>query len=117
MAEFKTYRTYRYIDKNPVIGRVQTILQDEGLFTKLGLVHELSGVADATLRNWFFGGTRNPQHGTIAAVITSLGYREEFVRDHDIDIEAERKAAAAWLARQNSGKKKQARKKRNGHAK
>ena len=95
MAELRVYRTYRYIDKNPVIDRVRTLVQDEGLFKKLGIVHEISGVATSTLNNWH-GETKNPQHGTIAAVITSLGYREEFIRDHDIDIEKERKVAADW---------------------
>src|SRR5262249_15597260 len=67
------------------------------------------------LRNWFFGDTRNPQHATVAAVITSLGFREEFVRDHTIDIEVERKRAAEWLKRQGKTKKK--RKQKNGHRK
>ena len=112
----RTYRTYSYIDKNPVIDRVRTLVNDEGLIKKLKIVHEISGVATATLDNWFNGTTRNPQHGTIAAVITSLGYKEEFVKDHDLDIEAERKVAAAWLEKQE--KKAAAKKpKSNGHRK
>jgi hypothetical protein len=99
MAEVKLYRTYSYIDKNPVIDRVRTLLNDEGLFKRLGIVHEISGVSASTLRNWFHGDTRNPQHGTIAAVITSMGYREEFVKDKEIDIEKEREIARAWLAK------------------
>jgi transcriptional regulator with XRE-family HTH domain len=117
MAELRVYRTYRYIDKNPVIDRVRTLVQDEGLFKKLGIVHEISGVATSTLNNWFHGETKNPQHGTIAAVITSLGYREEFIRDHDIDIEKERKVAADWLERQGKNNKIKKKKRTNGHAK
>jgi hypothetical protein len=116
MADVRIYRTYRYIDKNPVIDRVRTIIADEGLIKRLKIVHEISGVATTTLDNWFNGGTRNPQHGTVAAVITSLGYREEFVKDHPIDVERERKVAAAWLLKQNSGKQP-GKKKANGHAK
>src|ERR1700739_1300112 len=93
----RVYRTYNYIDKNPVIDKVRTLVQDQGLIKKLGIVHEISGVATTTLDNWFNGTTRNPQHGTICAVVTSLGYQEEFVKKKEIDIDAERKVAAAWL--------------------
>lgn len=108
---FRQYRTYQSVDKDEVIDKVRTLLQDEGLFKKLGVVHELSGVSASTLNNWFHGSTRKPQHITVAAVITSVGYREEFVKEKEIDIEAERKVAAAWLERQQkklptrSGKK------------
>lgn len=115
MAEMRLYRTYNYIDKDPIIDKVRTIVQDEGLMKKLGIVHEISGVATTTLDNWFNGQTRKPQHVTIAAVITSLGYREEFVKDKDIDIERERKVAAEWLARQEKKKAKpKAKKRTNG---
>jgi hypothetical protein len=96
----RTYRTYSYIDKNPVIDKVRTLVQDEGLIKKLGIVHEISGVATATLDKWFNGTTRNPQHGTIAAVITSLGYEEQFVQIKKLDVDKEREVAARWLERQ-----------------
>ena len=114
----RTYRTYSYIDKNPVIDRIRTIVQDEGLIKRLGIVHEISGVGTATLNAWFNGETRNPQHGTIAAVITSLGYQEEFVKKKSIDIEKEREIAAAWLEKQEKRKDATPKKKKvNGHAK
>lgn len=97
----RTYRTYNYIDKNPVIDKVRTLIQDEGLIKKLPVVHEISGVSTSTLDNWFNGKTRSPQHSTICAVITSLGYQEEFVKKKEIDIEKERGVAAAWLERQD----------------
>jgi hypothetical protein len=99
MAELRMYRTYRWLakEKNPVIDKVRTIVQDEGLFTKLGIVHEISGVATTTLNNWFHGETINPQHGTIMAVLSSLGYEEQFVKQKDIDVEKERKAGKKWL--------------------
>lgn len=105
MAELKfnrTYRTYRYIDKNPVIDKVRTILQDEGLYTKKkrNMVHQLSGVATTTLDNWFDGDTKNPQHHTIAAVVTSLGYEETFQRVKNLDMDKELEIAAKWLAKQ-----------------
>jgi hypothetical protein len=113
----RIYRTYSYIDKNPVIDKVRTLVQDEGLFKKLGIVHELSGVAVTTLDNWFNGATRSPQHATIAAVVTSLGYEEQFVKTKSLDIEAERKVAAAWLQKQEKKSKVAPPAKTNGHRK
>jgi hypothetical protein len=108
----RTYRTYSYIDKNPVIDKVRTLVQDEGLMKDLSAMHEISGVATATLRNWFFGDTRNPQHSTVAAIVTSLGYEEQFVKARDIDIAVERKAGHDWLAKRA---KRTAKAKTNGH--
>ena len=113
----RVYRTYNYIDKNPVIDKVRTLISDEGLIKKLGIVHEISGVSTSTLDNWFNGTTKSPQHATIAAVITSLGYKESFVKDKDIDIEKERKVAADWLEKQEKKgavKKDKSKPKRNG---
>jgi transcriptional regulator with XRE-family HTH domain len=102
MAELRLYRTYRFIEKDPVIDRVRTIVQDEGLYKNLTAVHEISGVSATTLHNWFHGDTRRPQHSTIAAVLSSLGYEEQFVKARDIDIEAERKAGLKWLEQANA---------------
>ena len=113
----RVYRTYNYVDKNPVIDKVRTIIQDEGLIKKLNIVHEVSGVATATIDRWLNGDTRNPQHGTIAAVITSLGYEERFVKTKDLDIEKEREVAAAWLEKQEKkAAKAPAKKKANGQS-
>jgi hypothetical protein len=114
MAEFRMYRTYRYVEKNPVIDKVRTIVQDEGLFKKLAIVHEISGVATTTLHNWFHGDTRNPQHATIAAVITSMGYEEQFIKTKEIDVEKERKLAADWLAKHSAAQKKTKKRGSNG---
>jgi transcriptional regulator with XRE-family HTH domain len=114
----RVYRTYSYVDKNPVIDKVRTLIQDEGLMKELKIVHEISGVSTSTLDNWFNGETRSPQHATIAAVITSLGYEETFQKKKDIDIEKEREVAAAWLEKQErKGLIKKDRAKSNGHRK
>jgi transcriptional regulator with XRE-family HTH domain len=114
----RVYRTYSYVDKNPVIDKVRTLIQDEGLMKELKIVHEISGVSTSTLDNWFNGETRSPQHATIAAVITSLGYEETFQKKKDIDIEKEREVAAAWLEKQErKGLIKKDRAKSNGQRK
>src|ERR1700759_1221808 len=112
----RLYRTYNYVDKNPVIDKVRTLVQDEGLIKKLAIVHEISGVSTSTLDNWFNGTTRSPQHATIAAVITSLGYQEEFVKKKEIDVEKEREVAAAWLEKQEKKTQPKPKKRTNGHA-
>jgi hypothetical protein len=114
----RVYRTYSYVDKNPVLDKVRTLVQDEGLFKELKIVHEISGVSTSTLDNWFHGSTKSPQHATIAAVITSLGYEETFVKKKDINVEHERKLAAEWLEKQErKGAIKKDPAKTNGHGK
>lgn len=96
----RVYRTYNFIDKNPVIDKVRGLAQNEGLFNHLGILSEISNVGRSTMANWWHGATRNPQHHTIAAVVTALGYEEQFVKKKTIDVERERKVAADWLAKQ-----------------
>lgn len=100
MAELKMYRTYRFRDKDPVIDEIRTLVQHEGLMTKLGIVHELSGVSTSTLENWFNGATISPQNRTICAVTSALGYARTWEKTKDIDVAKELKIAKAWNARQ-----------------
>lgn len=81
------YRSYNFIDKDPVIDRIRTIVKDEGL--SYSEIHVISGVSTATLTNWFDGETRRPQYATIAAVTSSLGYKQEFVKAKQINYERE----------------------------
>jgi hypothetical protein len=109
MARFvMKYRTYNFVNKNPVIDKVRTILQDEGLYNKKKrrMLHQLTGVSTSTYDGWFEGDVKNPQHITIAATVTALGYEEQFVKTKDIDQEAELQAARAWLARQKDQREK-----------
>ena len=120
MAELRMYRTYRWLprEKNPVIDKLRTIAQDEGVYKNLKVLHEISGVSTAALHGWWHGDTINPQHGTIMAVLTSLGWEEQFVKAKTIDVEKERVAGQAWLAKRAEERGKPVkRKKANGHAK
>jgi transcriptional regulator with XRE-family HTH domain len=85
------YRSYSFVDKDPVIDRIRTIVQDEGLSYQD--IHIISGVSAGTLSNWFEGETRRPQYATIAAVTFSLGYKQEFVKSKTVDYEREIKKA------------------------
>lgn len=72
------YRSYAFKDKDPVIDRVRTMIEDEGVsYTK---IHEASGVSTSTLHNWFNGPTKRPQYSTVAAVVGSQGYELAFVK-------------------------------------
>jgi len=110
----RIYRTYNMVSKDPSIDRVRTIVQDEGLFKNLTALGEISSVSPTTLNNWFHGDTMRPQNATIQAVLTSLGYKTEYVKDHAIDVEAERKAGQRWLERRAE---ENAKAKPNGHKK
>lgn len=96
----RVLRGYEFVEKNPVIDKLRTLAQKRGLFNKLGIIEELSSVKRATLKGWWHGSTRRPQHHTVMAVVGALGFREEFVEDGALDVEAERKKAATWRAKQ-----------------
>ncbi len=109
MARFvMRYRTYNFTNKNPVIDKVRTVLQEEGFFSKKKRyqLHQLSGVAVATYDGWFEGDTKNPTHATIAATITALGYEEQFIKKEEIDYQQEILVAKAWLKKQDELRKK-----------
>jgi transcriptional regulator with XRE-family HTH domain len=69
---FKLYKSYSFVDKDPIIDRVRTIVQDSGL--SLSKVSGESDVAISTLSAWFDGKTRRPQFASVAAVCSALGY-------------------------------------------
>jgi len=67
----KLYKSYVFIDKDPVIDIMRTMVQDSRkTFVQ---IERDSGVQTTTLRNWFGGQTRRPQFATVAAVARSLG--------------------------------------------
>lgn len=114
MAKVKVYRTYRFIDKDPVIDKLRTVVQDEGLIKKLGIVARLSGVSHGAIDGWFNGATKKPQHWTMAAVITSLGYEFDIVRtsNEKLDVDAELVKAKKWLKEHPPIKRKSVAKKK-----
>jgi hypothetical protein len=109
MAELRVLRTYRYINKNPIIDRMRTALQNAGVGVekrRLQIAADISGLSRGCLHGLFHGGTRNPQHRTVAGIMTAFGYEEEWRLKRKIDIEAERKIAADWLLKQEANKKR-----------
>jgi hypothetical protein len=106
MARIRVLRTYRFLDKDPVIDQMRTVLQDEGLFTRLTIAADIASLSRTTLDNWFHGDTKRPQFASIMALMTSLGYENKWSRTTKIDVDEELKKARDWLIKE--GKKKQA---------
>lgn len=76
MAGF-TYKSYSFIDKDPIIDEVRDMVQASGANYKW--IEEHSGVTSQTLYQWFNGKTRKPQAATLNAVARALGYKLGFV--------------------------------------
>lgn len=128
MPRISLYRTYRFIDKDPIVDALRTVMQQEHL--KASEIHEISGVAKQTVDNWMTGETRRPQNVTACAVTSSLGYarRDElradgsvvigFVKVRDLDPKEEAKKQADWLLRnaEQLQRLRARKKKKNGHA-
>jgi transcriptional regulator with XRE-family HTH domain len=86
-----TYRSYSFVDKDPVIDKLRTIVQREGFIGGGGFrkLSRLSGVSQASIYNWFNGATRRPQNASIEAVARAMGYRRgEFEKVREINFEA-----------------------------
>jgi DNA-binding phage protein len=73
MSALNLYKSYNFVDKDPVIDLMRGVIAEQRM--KYGRISEDSGVSEATLRNWFDGNTRRPQFATVAAVMGALGYR------------------------------------------
>jgi transcriptional regulator with XRE-family HTH domain len=100
-------RTYRFTDKDPVTGELQTLLEDEGLFKNLKTVAELSGLHPSTVKNIFHGGTKRPQNATVMAIATSIGYkRGPWMKSRDLNVEQELEFARKWNQRERERRAK-----------
>ena len=77
-GRLRLYDSYNFVDKDPVIDKVRTLIKREGWSPKE--IHEKSGVSATTLHNWFEGQTKRPQYCTVLAVVSALGYRQAFVK-------------------------------------
>jgi len=79
-----TYKSYNFIDKDPMIDEVRTIVERSGASYKW--VNEESGVSVNTLSKWFDGTTRRPQAATMNAVLRSLGFKLGVVEDRKVIV-------------------------------
>jgi transcriptional regulator with XRE-family HTH domain len=72
-----TYKSYSFVDKDPIIDEIRTVVEESGVSYKQ--IEEESGVTAPTLYAWFNGKTRRPQAATLNAVARALGYKLGFV--------------------------------------
>jgi hypothetical protein len=66
-----TYKSYSFVDKDPIIDEVRSVFQAAGVSKQW--IEDESGVTSSTLHSWFDGKTRRPQAATINAVLRALG--------------------------------------------
>lgn len=68
----KVYKSYNFVDKDPVIDKLRTVIAQEGeSYTHL---QKTSGVSTTTMYGWFNGRTKRPQFATVMAVFRAMGY-------------------------------------------
>lgn len=95
-------RTYQYRTKNPIIDKMRTVAQDEGLYTKKqrSKLHHITGVATSTYHNMWEGDTISPTHRTVAAFYTGLGYEETWRKTRKINIDEEIALSKDWAQKE-----------------
>lgn len=68
----KPYKSYHFKGKDPIIGKLNVIVQGSG--EKYKKISDTSGVSTTAIRGWFRGKTRRPQFATVNAVAMALGH-------------------------------------------
>jgi transcriptional regulator with XRE-family HTH domain len=72
-----TYKSYSFVDKDPMIDYIRTIIFDSG--ETLKKISEDSGVNANTISKWLYGETKQPRAASVNAVLRALGYKLEVV--------------------------------------
>jgi len=84
----KTYNSYVFRTKDPVIDELRTLTQKEfGTLTRRDLkaVEEGGGPKVGTTAGWFFGKVRRPQNPGIEAYGRTLGYHRPWTKMSEAD--------------------------------
>lgn len=71
MAGFVKYKSYSFVDKDPIIDKLRTVVGDSGRAWED--ISRASGVSEKTLGNWFIGNTKRPYFATVEAVGRACG--------------------------------------------
>lgn len=66
-----TYKSYSFIDKDPVLDIVRTVIQKSGKSFKE--IHEDGGATPQTMNRWFTGDTRTCRHDAMTATVKAAG--------------------------------------------
>jgi hypothetical protein len=81
-----TYKSYSFVDKDPMIDQVRTVIGDSHMTYKA--ISEASGVNTTTIRGWLDGSTRKPQAATFNAVLRTCGYKLAVRPITEVDVVA-----------------------------
>jgi DNA-binding phage protein len=76
MSTLKLYKSYNFVDKDPVIDQMRGIVKGY----KHSEVADKSGVSESTIYNWFEGKTKRPQYATVMAVVRAMGYKQVWTK-------------------------------------
>lgn len=80
----RTYKSYLFRGKEPVIDETRTLIQDvygERVNGRiLADIESKGGPTKGCMRGWFFGATQRPQNITVEATGRALGYRRKWVK-------------------------------------
>lgn len=81
----KTYRSYLFKTKDPVIDELRTMIEDNagkkvGARGVLQEIEKGGGPTVSCMRGWFFGKTKRPQNPTVEAAGRSIGYKRTWVK-------------------------------------
>jgi DNA-binding phage protein len=68
-----TYKSYSFVDKDPIIDQVRTVIADSQMRYKA--ISENSGVNINTIRNMLDGKTKRPQAATVNAILRTCGMK------------------------------------------
>jgi transcriptional regulator with XRE-family HTH domain len=68
-----TYKSYNFVDKDPIIDYIRTVIRDSGM--KLKNISLESGVSYYTINSWLYGKTKRPQAASINAVLRACNYQ------------------------------------------
>lgn len=92
----KLYKTYNFVDKDPIIDELRTVVQVQRVSYR-GLC-EVSGVSASTPRNWFGGKTKRPQYQTVRAIARALGYDLTLGPSNQREVTGYNKQLRDWQA-------------------
>jgi len=79
VQKISQYLSYRFVDKDPVIDELRTLIADDG--SSWQDINARSGVSVTTLRGWFTKNTRRPQSASIEAVGRAIGRKRIWVKN------------------------------------
>jgi transcriptional regulator with XRE-family HTH domain len=72
------YKSYQFIDKDPMIDFVRTVIQDSGWTLKR--ISEESDVNVQTISRWLYGDTKNPRASSVNAVLRAIDYKLDITK-------------------------------------